>query len=64
MKRSDTADLPLHYGHIPKWLAERMSRLGLAITEAIIAEYGSHYSKPCPQIYAVHDQRASFADDR
>ncbi|QNK61868.1 DUF763 domain-containing protein [Pedobacter sp. PAMC26386] len=41
MKRSGTADLPLHYGHIPKWLAERMSRLGLAITEAIIAEYGT-----------------------
>lgn len=41
MKRSGTADLPLHYGHVPKWLAERMSRLGLAITEAIIAEYGS-----------------------
>lgn len=33
--------MPLHYGHIPKWLAERMSRLGLAITEAIIAEYGT-----------------------
>lgn len=41
MKRSGTADLPLHYGHVPKWLAERMSRLGLAITEAIIAEYGT-----------------------
>lgn len=41
MKRSGTADLPLHYGHIPKWLAERMSRLGLAVTEAIITEYGT-----------------------
>jgi len=41
MKRSGTADLPLHHGHIPKWLAERMSRLGLAVTEAIIAEYGT-----------------------
>jgi len=41
MKRSGTADMPLHYGHIPKWLAERMSRLGLAITEALIAEYGT-----------------------
>jgi uncharacterized protein len=40
MKRSGTADLPLHYGHVPPWLAERMSRLGLAITEAIITEYG------------------------
>ena len=40
MKRSGVADLPLHYGHVPKWLAERMSKLGLAITEAIIADYG------------------------
>ena len=41
MKRSGTADLPLHYGHVPKWLSIRMSRLGLAITEAIITEYGT-----------------------
>ena len=40
MKRSGSADLPLHYGHVPAWLAERMSKLGLAITESIIAEYG------------------------
>ena len=40
MKRSGSADLPLHYGTVPKWLAERMSRLGLAITESIITEYG------------------------
>jgi hypothetical protein len=40
MKRSGSADLPLHYGHIPPWLAERMTRLGLAITEAIVSEYG------------------------
>jgi uncharacterized protein len=40
MKRSGSADLPLHYGYVPKWLAERMARLGLAITEAIIDEYG------------------------
>ena len=31
----------LHYGYVPKWLAERMTRLGFAITEAIIAEYGT-----------------------
>ena len=40
MKRSGSADLPLHNGHVPKWLYERMARLGYAITEAIIAEYG------------------------
>jgi hypothetical protein len=41
MKRSGTADLPLHNGYVPGWLSERMSRLGLAITEAIVAEYGT-----------------------
>jgi hypothetical protein len=35
-----TADLPLHYGKVPPWLAERMTKLGGAITEAIILEYG------------------------
>ncbi len=40
MKRSGFADLPLHYGTIPRWLSERMSRLGGAIIEAIVHEYG------------------------
>jgi uncharacterized protein len=40
MRRSGSADLPLHYGYVPKWLAERMAKLGLAITEAIIEDYG------------------------
>ena len=39
MKRG-TADLPLHYGTVSPWLAERMSLLGGAIAEAIIIEYG------------------------
>jgi uncharacterized protein len=34
------ADMPLHYGRVPKWLAERMSALGVAIVEAIVMEYG------------------------
>ncbi len=34
------ADLPLHYGTVPQWLARRMSLLGGAIVEAIIIEYG------------------------
>ena len=41
MKRSGFADLPLHGGRVPQWLAERMTKLGTAITEAIIHEYGS-----------------------
>src|SRR5215213_10261293 len=33
------ADLPLHYGQVPPWLAQRMSALGGAIVESIILEY-------------------------
>ena len=40
MKRSGSADLPLHNGSVPKWLAERMTSLGLAITEAILIDFG------------------------
>jgi hypothetical protein len=40
MKRSGSADLPLHNGSVPAWLYKRMSELGLAITEAILTEYG------------------------
>src|ERR1041384_3620956 len=40
MKRSGSADLPLHYGAVPPWLAERMAKLGLAITEAVLVDYG------------------------
>jgi len=41
MKRSGIADLPLHGGRVPQWLAERMTRLGTAITETIIQDYGA-----------------------
>lgn len=34
------ADLPLHYGKVPPWLAERMRLLGGAIVESIAQEYG------------------------
>jgi hypothetical protein len=40
MKRSGFADLPLHYGRVPPWLAERMTRLGVGIVEAILYRYG------------------------
>lgn len=40
MKRRGHADLPLHGGKVPKWLANRMSSLGGAILEAIIITYG------------------------
>ncbi len=38
--RAGSADLPLHGGRVPKWLADRMTRLGAVITEAIVHEYG------------------------
>ena len=41
MKRSGVADLPLHGGRVPDWLAQRMTALGTAITEAIIHDYGT-----------------------
>lgn len=34
------ADLPLHYGKVPDWLYTRMGKLGVAIVEAVITEYG------------------------
>jgi uncharacterized protein len=40
MRKSGSADLPLHSGHVPKWLADRMTRLGAVVTEAIVHHYG------------------------
>ncbi|HVZ23321.1 MAG TPA: DUF763 domain-containing protein, partial [Vicinamibacterales bacterium] len=40
MKRSGIADLPLHGGRVPAWLATRMTMLGTAIAESVIAHYG------------------------
>src|SRR5687767_10819297 len=40
MKRSGYADLPLHNGRVPPWLAQRMTALGGAISESIILDYG------------------------
>jgi hypothetical protein len=39
-QRSGSADLPLHGGRVPPWLATRMARLGAVITEAVIHHYG------------------------
>lgn len=38
--RTGRADLPLHGGHVPRWLASRMECLGRVIVEAIVIEYG------------------------
>ena len=39
-RRSGSADLPLHGGRVPRWLADRMTRLGALIAEAVVREYG------------------------
>jgi hypothetical protein len=39
-RRSGNADLPLHGGHVPKWLADRMTRLGAVMSQAIVHHYG------------------------
>ncbi|HEY4763571.1 MAG TPA: DUF763 domain-containing protein [Candidatus Sulfotelmatobacter sp.] len=41
MERSGFADLPLHGGRVPSWLAERMTKLGAAITENVLHHYGT-----------------------
>lgn len=42
VKRSGTADLPLHGGRVPAWLADRMTQLGTAIVECVVQAYGPH----------------------
>jgi hypothetical protein len=39
-RRAGSADLPLHGGRVPPWLADRMTRLGAVISEAIVHHYG------------------------
>ena len=41
MKRSGFADLPLHGGRVPPWLAERMTLLGTGICEAVVYHHGT-----------------------
>jgi len=38
--RTGSADLPLHNGQVPPWLATRMASLGRVIVEAIVYHYG------------------------
>ena len=40
IKRTGHADLPLHHGIVPKWLADRMRDLGTEIIQALLLEYG------------------------
>src|SRR5580698_4369805 len=38
--RTGSANLPLHAGHVPAWLASRMAALARVIAEAIVHHYG------------------------
>ncbi|HEY5282795.1 MAG TPA: DUF763 domain-containing protein [Polyangia bacterium] len=38
--KTGTADLPLHGGRVPMWLASRMASLGRVLVEALVIEYG------------------------
>ncbi|MBQ7159239.1 MAG: DUF763 domain-containing protein [Treponema sp.] len=40
-KRTGYADLPLHHGTVPKWLADRMMMLGTEILQALLLKYGN-----------------------
>ena len=39
-RRTGSADLPLHSGRVPAWLASRMATLGAIVTQAIVHHYG------------------------
>src|SRR5215210_5034153 len=39
-QKTGSANLPLHYGHVPSWLADRMTKLGTVMSQAIIHHYG------------------------
>lgn len=39
-RRSGIADLPLHSGTVPRWLADRMRDLGRLIAESIVENFG------------------------
>ncbi|MBS0250533.1 MAG: DUF763 domain-containing protein, partial [Proteobacteria bacterium] len=39
-RRTGSADLPLHTGRVPAWLAGRMATLGAVVCQAIVEHYG------------------------
>ena len=39
-RRTGSADLPLHNGRVPSWLAARMASLGAVIAQGIVYHYG------------------------
>ena len=50
-QRAGSADLPLHSGHVPKWLADRMTRLGTVIARRLSTITGARVvAPPCPSV--------------
>ncbi|RLF79616.1 DUF763 domain-containing protein, partial [Thermococci archaeon] len=41
MMRRGIAELPLHGGHVPRWLALRMKRLAELVIKLLVDEYGT-----------------------
>jgi uncharacterized protein len=39
-RRAEIADLPLHGGHVPRWLSGRMTRLSAVVCEAVVHHCG------------------------
>ena len=40
MINSGLMSMPLHFGKMPKWLSERMGKMGFGIVESVIQNYG------------------------
>src|SRR5579863_99477 len=53
MNRSGIADLPLHGGHVPSWLAHRMTELGTAIAEQVTLAYALLADAICSLLIAL-----------
>ncbi len=49
VKRSGVADLPLHGGRVPPWLAARMVELGTGIAESVLHHYGPRRAAVAPE---------------
>src|SRR5471032_3551376 len=39
-QRAGSANLPLHGGRVPRWLADRMTRLGTVMSQAVVHHSG------------------------
>ena len=51
MINSGNIGMPLHFGKMPKWLTERMGKMGSAVIESVAQNYGksevlSRFSNP------------------